>query len=181
MAKTFGEEMIEICGQLGWTVYACGNGDLELRKMSPAGEDFSFCVAANNFVENVRGYASSFNVTEHVKMWLNARPCGQPDAKGLINDAEAIERMLIDLAEALEGRQHAKELKKDIIEYREIHSIVYAPDNGDDGVIDKFLADMEYLGYEVEVAKIMDFDDKDEVTSCARSNIRHSLGVGDDD
>ena len=73
------------------------------------------------------------------------------------------------------------ETKSDIIEYREIHAIVYVPDRWEEEPIEQFEQACEDAGFEVETAQIMDYDDEDEVVSSKRHNIRYCLGVGDDE
>lgn len=93
----------EVCERLEWSVYECGDGSIELEKYSPAGEDFTFCVGAENFVDNVKEYAASFDQEEHIEMWVLARRTvsGVPSIKELVKDAEDIDKMLKELAEAL--------------------------------------------------------------------------------
>lgn len=93
----------EVCERLEWSVYECDDGSIELEKHSPAGEDFSICVGAENFVDNVKEYAASFNQEEHIEMWVSARHAvsGVPSIKELVKDAEDIDKMLKELAEAL--------------------------------------------------------------------------------
>lgn len=73
------------------------------------------------------------------------------------------------------------ETKNDIIEYREVHAIVYVPDKWEEEPIEQFEQVCEDAGFEVETAQIMDYDDEDEVISSKRHNIRYCLGVGDDE
>lgn len=73
------------------------------------------------------------------------------------------------------------ETKNDIIEYREVHAIVYVPDRWEEEPIKQFEQVCENAGFEVETAQIMDYDDEDEVVSSKRHNIRYCLGVGDDE
>lgn len=93
----------EVCERLEWSVYECDDGSIELEKHSPAGEDFSICVGAENFVDNVKEYAASFDQEEHIEMWVSARHAvsGVPSIKELVKDAEDIDKMLKELAEAL--------------------------------------------------------------------------------
>lgn len=98
------ERYRDICEELGWYWLNCDNGNIELEKHSPAGEDFSFTVSEENFVENVKEYAAHFDQEEHIEMWVEARRSGTrgvPSIKELVKDAEDIEAMLKELAEAL--------------------------------------------------------------------------------
>ena len=48
------DKTTEICERLDWSIYLGANEDVELRKESPAGEDFSICVDSKNFIQNER-------------------------------------------------------------------------------------------------------------------------------
>lgn len=53
---------------------------------------------------SVAEYSNNFDVDEHVEMWLEARQngtAGVPPARILVHDAEDIEKMLLDLVDAL--------------------------------------------------------------------------------
>lgn len=98
------ERYRDICEELGWCWLNCDDGNIELEKHSPAGEDFSFTVSEESFVENVKEYAAHFDQEEHIEMWVEARRSGTrgvPSIKELVKDAEDIEAMLKELAEAL--------------------------------------------------------------------------------
>lgn len=102
------EKYREVCERLDWRVMVDDNGCVELEKFSPAGEDFIVSVSAENFVENVRSYADGFDEDEHIEMWIEARRSGRggiPSTKRLAIDAEAIQDMLDELADALEEAQ----------------------------------------------------------------------------
>lgn len=99
------DTIIAICERLGWTVREYQNGDVDLAKFSPAGEDFTFGVSSKNFVEDVKEYAASFDIDEHIEMWAEAKihntTSGVPSIRRLVIDAEAIDEMLQELATAL--------------------------------------------------------------------------------
>lgn len=98
------ERYREICEGLGWSYTDGGDGNIELVKHSPAGEEFVIVIGERNFVENVKEYAAHFDQEEHIEMWVEARRnkvSGVPSIKELVEDAEAIDRMLKELAEAL--------------------------------------------------------------------------------
>jgi len=95
---------LEVCEKLDWTVREDEDGTVELEKYSPAGEDFIVTVEADGFADNVRAYANSFDVDEHLAMWIMARSSGVggvPCARELVKDAEDIDEMLKELAAAL--------------------------------------------------------------------------------
>lgn len=89
--------------QLDWTV----NEDeslIELEKYSPAGEDFIFSVSTNNFVDDIKEYAANFDPDEHIEMWVMAKHNDGkniPSIRELVEDADAIDEMLQELAIAM--------------------------------------------------------------------------------
>lgn len=94
----------EVCENLNWSVTVCEDGTVELETTSPAGEDLIVTVEAENFVDNVKAYAASFDKDEHIEMWILARRSGTsgvPSAKELVEDAQAIDDMLRELSCAL--------------------------------------------------------------------------------
>lgn len=76
-------------------------------KFSPAGEDFGFDVfyedTLDSLIDGVKEYAATFDVDEHVELWIDSRgKNGVPSSiKELVYDAEAIDRMCQELAMAL--------------------------------------------------------------------------------
>ena len=94
----------KICEDLGWEVYE-EEDSIEFRKFSPLGEDFGFSVDADKFIEGVRKYWQDFDPDEHAVMWFNTKDKvrGVPqNFQDLLNDAEAINEMIDDLAGELE-------------------------------------------------------------------------------
>ena len=94
----------DICEKLDWSVTSDGDGNIELEKYSPAGEDYIITVGEERFVDNVKAYAASFDQEEHIAMWVEARRSGTrgvPSIKELVEDAQAIDDMLRELACAL--------------------------------------------------------------------------------
>lgn len=90
----------EVCENQGWNVSVYEN-DIELSKYSPAGEDFSFIIDANDDLQRqVEEYANNFDVDEHVKMWIDG-PGAPGSIRELLEDAEWIDEDLQDLAKAL--------------------------------------------------------------------------------
>lgn len=100
------KRLIEVCEAFGWRVdIDSESGTVELWQASPAGEDFSFEVDIVGFVEEVDEYANDFDEEEHVANWIDAKRngcSGVPSIKELVEDADDIKRMLVNLAEALE-------------------------------------------------------------------------------
>lgn len=99
----------EICENLGWNINECDGGTVEVCQYSPAGEDFFFTVNIKNFTKEVDEYADDFDPDEHIAMWIEARKngvAGVPTTRELVHDAEAIQKMLKELALALtRGKQ----------------------------------------------------------------------------
>ncbi len=99
---------------LGWDVYCDGDGYVELSQYSPAGEDFSFTVSENDLIEDVKDYAESFDSEEQAAMWYDAGQSGVhgvPSFHELVEDADAIQEMLNDLATNLCAYREKEESK----------------------------------------------------------------------
>ena len=99
---------------LGWDVYCDGDGSVELYQFSPAGEDFGFTVSESNLIEDVKDYAESFDSEEHAAMWYDAGQSGVrgvPSLHELVEDADAIQEMLNDLATNLCAYREKEESK----------------------------------------------------------------------
>lgn len=94
------KRMKRICEKLDWKVNEY-NTDVELEKYSPAGEDFLFYVDKKNIIKNITEYADDFDADEHAEMWVENMHTvrGVPQSiRALINDADAIKEMLLELA-----------------------------------------------------------------------------------
>lgn len=98
------EKIREICLNLGWDIMEYDDM-IELQMFSPAGEDFSFSVDKNFFVEDVIAYAESFDSQEHAAFWIATRyrdnQTGIPSARELVEDADEIQAELTMLAREL--------------------------------------------------------------------------------
>lgn len=103
--KELDQKYVDILENLGWSVSSyTGDGRVEIEKYSPAGEDFVICVDVVDFPKSVFEYAESFDVDEHISMWIEGRKNGTdgvPPARELVHDAEEIEKMLQELSDAL--------------------------------------------------------------------------------
>ena len=85
----------------------------ELERYSPAGEDFSMIIdfdkenQVESFRRDLRSYYEDFDVDEHVEMWIPSRgERGCPSSiRVLVEDAEAIESMILELLEVLEDME----------------------------------------------------------------------------
>lgn len=95
----------EVFEALKWTCYKCSDGTLELENHSPAGEDLIFSIDGKDIPVEVRDYAEDFDKDEHVEFLVGGRgKRGAPETvRELLEDAEAIQKMLDELAEALES------------------------------------------------------------------------------
>lgn len=120
--KELERKYIDILEENDWIISSYINdGRVELEKYSPAGEDFSMCVEVQNFPESVREYANDFDADEHAEMWIEARGrvSGVPESiRELIDDAEAIQEMLNELADALDGKRQENNIEE-LKQYRE--------------------------------------------------------------
>ncbi len=96
----------------GWKVADCGfsNGEVEweISQYSPAGEDFVFYIQHSNDVEEavslLKKYAYDFDEDEHIEVYIEARKnglAGVPSTRELVEDAEAIQEMLDELADGV--------------------------------------------------------------------------------
>lgn len=108
------ENLFAYIETLGWDVYCDGDGSVELYQFSPAGEDFGFTVSESNLIEDVKDYAESFDSEEHAAMWYDAGQSGVrgvPSLHELVEDADAIQEMLNDLATNLCAYREKEETK----------------------------------------------------------------------
>lgn len=102
------DDLLDKAEELGWCVRE-SDTEWEFIQNSPAGEDFFFGISASDvrnaddMVREIRSYANSFDAEEHAKMWIEAqgRVPGVPDLKTLVKDANAIKKMLDELAAAV--------------------------------------------------------------------------------
>lgn len=108
--KILENKMIEAAEKLGWSITIDrSDGTWEFAQGSPAGEDFSFTVSGD-IIEAVKDYACHFDIDEHIEMWIGARRngvAGVPSTRELVTDAEAIDKMLQELAIALQELEAA--------------------------------------------------------------------------
>lgn len=100
------DKLIEAAEALDWSVGICNETEWEFEKYSPAGEDFIFSVVVDDpedLWREVMRYAVEFDPDEHAEMWVKARGnvSGIPSIRTLVEDADAIDEMLDELAEAL--------------------------------------------------------------------------------
>lgn len=110
--KELAEKYMDALEKLDWSVrgyYEDSNGEthVEIENWSPAGEDLPIDLHTENFPDSVAEYAACFDVDEHVELRIEGRgKRGVPGtARELVEDAEAIDKMLRDLADALRERE----------------------------------------------------------------------------
>lgn len=106
MAKLM-DSLVDAAEKLDWTVRVSDDW-IEFEKYSPEGEDFGFSINGTNerdVARLVREYAEDFDADEHAEMWVESRgKRGVPESiRALIDDADAIQEMVDELAEALEA------------------------------------------------------------------------------
>jgi hypothetical protein len=100
--------LFEQAENMGWKVTECSDGSVEFEKHSPAGEDFIFAVNGENIAAEVRNYFADFDADEHAEMWVMLKheqgmeSRGIPDIRTLVDDAVDIDKMLCELATALD-------------------------------------------------------------------------------
>lgn len=106
------KEYMKTLEVLGWTVHEYDD-TYGIYQQSPAGEDFGFEVSKENFVDEIKNYANDFDPDEHIEMWVMAKYNGGngiPSVRVLVEDADAIEKMLEELAVTLcEVRRYIEE------------------------------------------------------------------------
>ena len=95
----------EICENRDWTVRTCEDGEIEIESWSPAGENILFYVYEDDgtFVDGVKRIAAEFDPEDHAELYIRIRGTnGVPNSiRELLDDADAIDKMLQDLAAAL--------------------------------------------------------------------------------
>lgn len=96
------QEYLDILEKRGWSVSSyTDDGRVEIEWYSPAGEDFIVCVKVENFPDEILDYSDSFDLDEHIAMWIETKQNGTqgvPNARQLVHDAEEIEKELDELA-----------------------------------------------------------------------------------
>lgn len=96
------KKLIQKAEDLGWSVYV-DDDTWEFRQASPAGEDFFFDVTGTDIVAGIKDYYESFDTEEHITDLAIAKRngfAGVPDIRTLCDDADAIDEMLHELADA---------------------------------------------------------------------------------
>ena len=105
--KSLKKRLIEKAEELDWRVNIYDGSNWEFEKYSPAGEDFIFSIDTKDPEDvwrEVRRYANDFDTEEHIEMWVQAKRYGTngvPSIRRLVEDADDIDEMLDELADAL--------------------------------------------------------------------------------
>lgn len=104
MNKNHVKKIIKVAEKLDWKVTEY-NGEFELEKFSPAGQDFIISVSADTleeFSERLYDRYNDFDVSEEAYIWLDDTGHGKNgapyDMKDVYEDMEACEEMVRELA-----------------------------------------------------------------------------------
>lgn len=121
MTHTY-EETRKLAYDLGWdmTIYDTHDGqdEIEFESYSPLGENLilNFTVSdEDELALAVRDYYDNFDIDEHVELWVEAKLSGAngiPRITDLVHDADEIDKMLDELAEALLDARARQEAAK---------------------------------------------------------------------
>lgn len=162
------QRMLDKAEELGWsyTVYEELSQNnrtyVELENYSPAGEDFSVTVdfdienQAATFIDDLRSYYENFDPDEHAEMWIPSRGKGgcPSSIRRLIEDADAIDEMIMKLLDALDSVLHPELSDEQSARCDEIYNAVYEMCKVVAG--DETLEwDMHYIGEIAELAANM--------------------------
>lgn len=95
-------EYVKAAEKLEWRAFVDDDGSIEFERFSPAGEDFLFYIEGKDIAGEVKEYYESFDPDEHAEMWVNSRgKRGVPSSiRALIDDADAIDEMILELSVA---------------------------------------------------------------------------------
>lgn len=106
--KELDQKYIDVLEELEWRVSSYyDDSSVDIENWSPAGEDLIVSAKVDDFPASVREYYLSFDIDEHVEMWVEAKHndrdghMGIPDVVTLVDDARAIDKMLEELSDRL--------------------------------------------------------------------------------
>ena len=102
------DHLLQTAVNHGWNHDFIGNDMIELGQYTPAGEDFSIVVNRHTPVQDASAACFDFDEEDHVFMWLQAKRNGingVPDLHTLVEDADAIHEMLLELRNAMEAAE----------------------------------------------------------------------------
>jgi len=97
------ERLLDRAEELGWSITK--KGDYQIGKFSPAGQDFSIYIEANDdpdlFVDNIYEKYENFDVSEETYLWLDESGHGKNgapyDIMDLYNDMVECKKMILEL------------------------------------------------------------------------------------
>jgi hypothetical protein len=95
---------IDAVEALDWSIRYEDNTTIELENYSPEGEDLVVYAEKEDLVGSLFNNYECFDEDEHIEMWIQARANGTrgvPSTRALVKDAEAINKMYKELAEAV--------------------------------------------------------------------------------
>jgi hypothetical protein len=104
MKTRFTDEQIEKIEALDWRIYEPADGSIELEKHTPAGEDFTIYINPDDdILTTIDAVYSSYDPDEHAAELIPYRgQRGVPATiRAILEDAEALQKMLHDLTAAL--------------------------------------------------------------------------------
>lgn len=160
-----------IAESLDWRVH-WGKDDVEFEKDSPEGEDFSFSVDCGSWEELISGvaaYSADFDVDEHVELWIDRRGKGgvPSSVRALVEDAEAIDRMVRELASKLNYPDLNEDSKKNryMIVHREemTDEFFYEAESREEALA---LYEQDVLEGRIDFSHMEMVDSSDEVYDC---------------
>lgn len=103
MTDKLKERLVSKAEELEWRVLI-DEDCWEFQKYSPAGEDFWLSTSGKDVVDELLSWYEGFDTEDHVMMHMEAKKCGVsgvPSLKELVADADAIEKMIEELYDAL--------------------------------------------------------------------------------
>lgn len=102
------DSIVEIIEGLGWSIIEINENKYELRKPSPAGQDFGFIVEGedvDDLLDCINIEYVNFDVSRETYKWLDSEGHGTNgapyDMRDLYNDMEACRDMILELYEKL--------------------------------------------------------------------------------
>lgn len=115
----YNEELFEVIKEAAekcdWGVHEYDN-EIEFESWSPMGENYVFSVSKDNIVDELQEYYNNYDPDEHAEEWVEARAHGVqgvPSIRDLLNDADAIDKMLENLTIEVCNAIHDFELEQE--------------------------------------------------------------------
>lgn len=104
MKTRFTDKQIEKIEALDWCIHDYDDGSAELETHTPAGEDYIIYISPDeDIVTTIDAVYSSYDQDEHAALWIPGRGKNGVPATihAILEDAEALQKMLYDLTAAL--------------------------------------------------------------------------------